>query len=196
MSMPDTRIEHYLKALSDPGTPCPHYPEATLSRIETYLEACVHQQKNGGGAVVSLMDYLDPQTFALDVDSFIEAINAGKAFYFSSEGIPGGFPFPESIFNASIENGIIKISGAPTMTANPNGGGDIAFLSFSFDAETGLPVGAGGTTGFTFPNSTTAHGDTMFALGKLTIDIGGNTYEYDGTQDVDITILDGESMGF
>lgn len=45
MSMPDTRIEHYLEALSDPDTPCPHYPEATLSRIEMYLEACVHQQK-------------------------------------------------------------------------------------------------------------------------------------------------------
>lgn len=49
---------------------------------------------------------------------------------------------------------------------------------------------------FTLPHSTTAQGQTTLSLGKLTLNIGNDTYEYDGTQDVNITILDGENMGF
>lgn len=45
MALPETRLELYLAAMSDPDTPCPHFPEATLSRLEIMLEACVHEYK-------------------------------------------------------------------------------------------------------------------------------------------------------
>lgn len=39
MSMPETRIEYYLNALSAPSAQGPNFPKETLSRIEMYLEA-------------------------------------------------------------------------------------------------------------------------------------------------------------
>lgn len=45
MALPETRLELYLAAMSDPDVPCPHFPEATLSRLEIMLEACVHEYK-------------------------------------------------------------------------------------------------------------------------------------------------------
>lgn len=45
MALPESRLENYLAAMADPNTPCPHYPEATLTRVERLLEACVHEYK-------------------------------------------------------------------------------------------------------------------------------------------------------
>ena len=51
MALPETREEHYLNAMLG-NEACPHYPEATRSRVENYLDALCHKS-SGGSAIVS-----------------------------------------------------------------------------------------------------------------------------------------------
>lgn len=193
-----TKTEEYLRILAEGGdAPA----DCCMTNTQKLIVQAIERINNlGGGSVVPLTDYFDLSGAGqiTDLDGFIQAINDGKAFYLSAESLQMGGVFPEGIYNASIENGVITLSGAPIMTSLPNdAGGGIVSLSLSFDAETGAPAPNpfGGVT-FMLPHSTTAQGQTSLTLGKLTINIGDDTYEYDGSQDVDITILDGESMGF
>lgn len=194
-----TKTEDYLRTLAEGGdapTSC------CMTNTQKLIAEAIDRINNlgGGGAIVPLTDYFSPSGLGqiTDLDGLVQAINDGKAFYLSAESLQPGGVLPEGIYNASIENGVITLSGAPIITSLPNSaGGSIVSLSLNFDAETGAPApNPFGGVVFTLPHSTTARGQTSLTLGKLTLNIGNDTYEYDGTQDVNITILDGESMGF
>lgn len=142
----------------------------------------------GGGAILPLSDYLDVSnpTVLTDKDGLISAIEDGNGFYMAN---PYYGPL---ILHGAIDDDTIKLSSSPALSDQ-----QLLSTSLAFDKNTGtLDPTKMGATAFGFPNHTTIDGDTILGLGKLTINIGSNTYEYDGSQDVTITIADGENMEF
>lgn len=142
----------------------------------------------GGGAIAPLSDYIDGNWAITDKEGLISAIEDGKGFYL---GDPQGRT--AVILGGAVTDGKIAISTSPMLDGH---GGQLIQMSVTYDEATGEPV-AQSTYVFTYPHVTdVGYGYSMLNLGKLTLNIGSDTYEYDGSQDVNITIADGEDMGF
>lgn len=153
------------------------------------IASALTQLDGGSGAILPLSDYLDVSSLTVltDKDGLISAIEDGNGFYMVDPNSGLGL-----ILYGAIDDDTIKLFSFPALADQ-----QLMSFSFAFDKNTGtLDPTKTGVTGFAFPNHTTIDSNTILGLGKLTINIGSNTYEYDGSQDVNITILDGESMGF
>lgn len=143
----------------------------------------------GGGAIVPLGDYID-ETFAIiDREGLISAIEDGKGFY-----PPGSLQgHSATILSGKITSDKIILVSSPQFDGS---GGQLVNMSLTYDKETGNPVGQE-LYGFIWNHVTDVGGGvSLLGLGKLTFNIGNDTYEYDGSQDVNITVADGESMEF
>lgn len=152
------------------------------------IASALTQLDGGSGAILPLSDYLDVSnpTVLTDKDGLISAIEDGNGFYMAD---PYYGPI---ILHGAIDDDTIKLSSSPALTDQ-----QLMSVSLAFDKNTGaLDPTKTSTIAFGFPNHTTSDSNTILGLGKLTIHIGSNTYEYDGSQDVNITIADGENMGF
>lgn len=153
----------------------------------------------GGGEsmIANLEDYMDIGTLTLtDVEGVKEAINAGKVFYLNVGGEGTGLVL-DGFYNGAIDGDYIIITSAPMLTEVVGGeGGLLAGIKFNFDATTGIiDLTKPFSNIFTFPHSTVSDINRNLALGKLSITSGGDTHEYDGSQDVDIDISGGSGGG-
>lgn len=139
------------------------------------------------GAIVPLSDYVNTSTFAItDKAGLITAINAGKGFYAQQNTEP-------LTFSGTISGGKIYLTTSPQFDADSQ---MLNSCRLIYDETTGNVLGQD-TCMVAWSNKTDmGQGMTLLSLGKLTINIGSSTYEYDGMQDVNITIADGESMEF
>ena len=80
MANPETREEHYLNAMLG-NEACPHYPEATRSRVENYLDALCHKS-SGGSAIVS--DHAPTAETAGTVGQLWEDSSTGELYILES----------------------------------------------------------------------------------------------------------------
>lgn len=182
-----TKTEEYLRILAEGGdapTDC------CMTVTQSLIAQAIDRINNigGSGAILPLSDYLDVSnpTVLTDKDGLISAIEDGNGFYMVD---PYYGPL---ILHGAIDDDTIKLSSSPALSDQ-----QLLSVKLAFDKNTGtLDPTKMGATAFGFPNHTTIDGDTILGLGKLTINIGSNTYEYDGSQDVTITIADGENMEF
>ena len=183
-----TKTEEYLRILAEGGdapTDC------CMTVTQSLIAQAIDRINNigGGGAILPLSDYLDVSnpTVLTDKDGLISAIEDGNGFYLADpDGVRG------LILSGVIDDDTIKLFSLPVLT-----GQTLASYILAFDKNTGtLDLDKSSTTAFDFPNHTTSDGYTFLGLGKLTINIGSKTYEYDGSQNVNITIADGENMEF
>lgn len=182
-----TKTEEYLRILAEGGdapTDC------CMTVTQSLIAQAIDRINNigGGGAILPLSDYLDVSnpTVLTDKDGLISAIEDGNGFYMVD-------PYSGLlILYGAIDDDTIKLFSSPVLTDQ-----QLMSVSLAFDKNTGtLDPTKTSTIAFGFPNHTTSDSNTILGLGKLTIHIGSNTYEYDGSQDVNITIADGENMGF
>lgn len=186
-----TKTEEYLKILAEGGdAPTDCCMTNTQKLIAEAIDRINNLYPGGGGsdAILPLADYLDLENYSLtNIDELTDAIEDGKGFYLVDQVSNLGL-----LFQGQIDGNNIKFSSLPFL-----GGSQLGTLDIVFDKNTGAldPSQAGGTI-FNFSHSTTEGAYTHLNLGKLTINIGSDTYEYNGSSDVSITILDGESMGF
>ena len=193
-----TKTEEYLRILAEGGdapTDC------CMTNTQALIAKAIERINNlgGGGAIVPLADYVDISTFTItDKDGLIEAINEGKGFYSNGQVLPTG-EVSDGLFSGAIDNDKI------ILTSNLNygvlGGTDYALeqMTLNFDKDTGAldPSDPVFQTEFLFPHvDTSTPMSKVLTLGELTITIGSDTYTYNGSQDVNITIADGENMGF
>lgn len=147
----------------------------------------------GGGDIVDLTPYFDTQTFSLDVEAVTPIIEEGGHMYSLLFAMPGGGTVTMYFSTATIADGKVQFSGIPVINQTTTSA-DITSSNLSFDASTGA---IDPTSFATRPIhlETTRNGDVKNGH-TLTINVGSDTYVYDGSQDVNITILDGENMGF
>lgn len=183
-----TKTEEYLRILAEGGdAPTDCCMTVTQSLIAQAIERI--NNLGGGGAILPLSDYLDVSdpTVLTDKDGLISAIEDGNGFYMADpNGVHG------LILSGEIDDDTIKLFSLPALSDQ-----QLLSVKLAFDKNTGtLDPTKTSTIAFGFPNHTTSDSNTILGLGKLTIHIGSNTYEYDGSQDVNITIADGENMGF
>lgn len=161
--------------------------------IADYLE---NGGGGGGGTVVLFNDYINGQTMTItDIDGARQAIEDGKAFYWNNP--TGDGSAPDMFFDATIDQNTITLTSTPQFI-DFGVATLLASMVFTFDAQTGAPAGNAVLKGMPLTLVAQDEGQIGYLprLAKLQIGIGSDTYEYDGTQDVNITILDGESMGF
>lgn len=193
-----TRTEQYLEILARGGDA----PTGCCMTNEQRLIAEAIERINslgGGGIIVPLEDYVDLSTFTItDMDGFIAAINDGKGFYVNGTVLPTG-EVSDMLFSGAIDND--KIILTSNLTYAILGGANYALeqITLTLDKNTGTldPNDPPFQTEFVFPHVDTSNpGLKVLTLGELTINIGSDTYTYNGTQDVNITIADGENMGF
>ena len=150
----------------------------------------------GGGEsmIANLDDYMDLETFTLtDVEGAKEVINAGKVFYLNIGGEGTGLVL-DGFYSGVIDGDQIIISSTSLFTEQSDGGdgGLLLGVKFYFDATTGIldytkPI----TNVFLFAHTTEESLNRIFTLGKLSITSGNDTYEYDGSQDVNIEVSSG-----
>lgn len=152
--------------------------------------------QGGESMIVKLEDYVDLETFTLtDVEGAKEVINAGKVFYLNIGGEGTGLVL-DGFYSGVIDGDQIIISSTSLFTEQSDGGdgGLLLGVKFYFDATTGIldytkPI----TNVFLFAHSTEESLNRIFTLGKLSITSGNDTYEYDGSQDVNIEVSSGGS---
>jgi len=193
-----TKTEEYLRILAEGGdapTGC------CMTNTQKLIAEAIDRINNlgGGGTIVPLEDYVDLSTFTItDKDGLIEAINDGKGFYLNGAILSTG-EVADGFFSGAIDND--KIILTSSLTYGLYGGTDYALeqITLNFDKNTGTldQNNPGFQTEFFFPHVDTSNpGLKMLTLGELTINIGSDTYTYNGTQDVNITIADGENTEF
>lgn len=185
-----TKTEEYLKILAEGGdapTDC------CMTVTQSLIAQAIDRINNlGGGDIVDLTPYFDLQTFTLDVERVIPLVEEGGHMYSLTLPLAGG---SSTIYfsAANMATDRVEFTGIPSVIRNGTRG-DLLFFNFAFDATTGvLDPTSLATTPISF--ETTQNGYLKNSQ-KLQIIIGGTTYEYDGSNFVRITILDGESMGF
>lgn len=152
--------------------------------------------QGGESMIVNLDDYMDLETFTLtDVEGAKEVINAGKVFYLNIGGEGTGLVL-DGFYSGVIDGDQIIISSTSLFTEQSDGGdgGLLLGVKFYFDATTGIldytkPI----TNVFLFAHTTEESLNRIFTLGKLSITSGNDTYEYDGSQDVNIEVSSGGS---
>lgn len=153
----------------------------------------------GGGAIVPLEDYVDISTFTItDKDGLIEAINEGKGFYLNGSVAPTG-EVGDGFFSGAIDGDRIILTSSLNYALISGTDYALEQMTLHFDKNTGTidPNDPAFQTEFIFPHvDTSTPGLKALTLGELTINIGSDTYTYNGTQDVNITIADGENMEF
>lgn len=186
-----TKTEEYLRILAEGGdapTDC------CMTNTQALIAEAIERINNlGGGDIVDLTPYFDMQTFTLDVEEVVPLIEEGGHIY--SLTIPGQGEDGMTIYfsGASIVDDQIQFTGIPLMTRSGTSE-SIGSYNFAFDASTGAmdPSSIANSPAVSF--DITQGG--VLKLQSLTINIGSDTYEYDGSQSVNITIADGENMGF
>lgn len=195
-----TKTQEYLKILAEGGdapTDC------CMTQTQSLIAEAIDRINNlgGGGAVVPLTDYLDPTTLGIsDLNELISAIEDGKGFYLDL-GDAGGGIVPDGIYSGAVTDTEIILSSSPLIlnlgsAAQPRYA--LEQVNFHFDKTTGVldPTAANTIVAYPFANSAATPGRTMLGLGTLTVNIGSDTYTYDGSTDTTITILDGENTEF
>lgn len=191
-----TKTEEYLRILAEGGdapTDC------CMTQTQSLIAQAIDRINNlgDGGTVVLLNDYINGQTTTItDLDGIRQAIEDGKAFYWNDP--MGNGTLPDMFFDATIDQNTITLTSTPQFM---DFGGDatvLASMVFTFDAQTGAPTSSSVIKGMPLTLMGQAGGQIGYLpkLEKLQINIGSDTYEYDGTQAVNITIADGENMGF
>lgn len=197
-----TKTEEYLRILAEGGdapTSCCMTNEQKL--IAEAIDRINHIAPGGDGTIEPLANYLDPNTLSIsDVDGLISAIEDGKGFYLDFGDQTAGM-VADGIYGGSVTNTEIILSSTPLIvnvgtTAQPRY--TLQQLNLHFDKTTGVIDPTDPTTAITYPfgKSTETPGTTLLSQGTLTINIGQDTYTYDGSTDTTITILNGENMGF
>lgn len=171
--------------------------QLTEQQKNSYQTAALQQLAEagvGGGDIVDLTPYFDPQTFTLDVEEVIPLVREGGHIYSLNISGQGEEGMTMCFSGAVIQNNLLQFTGVPVMMRNGTSG-NIVTYNFAFDATTGA-IDPSSMANFpaTLNYNTTQGGDLK--LHSLTINVGSATYEYDGSQDVNVTIADGENMGF
>lgn len=194
-----TKTEQYLEILArggDAPTGC------CMTNTQALIAEAIDRINNlggGGGVIVPLEDYVDISTFTItDKDGLIEAINEGKGFYLNGTVAPTG-EVGDGFFSGAIDGDKIILTSTPTYALISGTDYALEQMTLNFDKNTGTldPNDPAFQTEFIFPHVDTSNpGLKALTLGELTINIGSDTYTYNGTQDVNITIADGENMGF
>lgn len=193
-----TKTEEYLRILAEGGdapTDC------CMTNTQALIAEAIERINNlgGGGAIVPLEDYVDTSTFTItDKDGLIEAINEGKGFYSNGNVMPTG-EVSDLIFSGAIDNDKIILTSNLNYAVIAGTQYSLSQTTLNFDKNTGAldPTNPASMTDFIFPHADTSTPmSKVLTLGELTITIGSDTYTYNGTQDVNITIADGENMGF
>lgn len=186
-----TRTQEYLAALAEGGdapTSC-----CMTNTQKLIAEAIERINDLGDGDIVDLTPYFDMQTFSLDVEAVTPIIEEGDHMYSLTFAMPGQVAITMHFSVAAIANGKIQFSGIPAIYQTSTSA-DITSFNLSFDASTGA-VDPTSLSTRPIHLETTQNGDVKNGH-TLTINVGSDTYEYDGSQDVNITIADGENMGF
>lgn len=166
--------------------------QLTEQQKNSYQTAALQQLAEadigGGGAIVPLSDYINDMWVITDKDGLISAIEDGKGFYLGDSQAR-----VVSILGGAVADGKITLTTSPIVDGS---NGQLAQIAITYDEVTGAPISQE-TYAFTWPHVTSVGaGFSLLNLGKLTLNIGNDTYEYDGSQDVNITIADGENMEF
>lgn len=165
--------------------------QLTEQQKNSYQAAALQQLAEadiGGDVIVPLSDYIDENWVITDKDGLISAIEDGKGFYLGDSHARAVI-----ILGGAVADGKITLTTSPTVDGS---NGQLAQMAITYDEVTGAPISQEAYA-FTWPHVTSVGaGFSLLNLGKLTLNIGSNTYEYDGSQDVNITIADGENMGF
>lgn len=190
-----TKTEEYLKILAEGGdapTDC------CMTQTQSLIAQAIERINNlgDGGTVVLLNDYINRQTMTItDLDGIRQAIEDGKALYWNNPA--GDGTLPDMFFDAAIDQNTITLTSTPQFM-DLGGAMLLASTVLTFDAQTGAPTSNTVLKGMPLTLMGQAGGQIGYLpkLAKLQINIGSDTYEYDGTQDVNITIADGENMGF
>lgn len=190
-----TKTEEYLRILAEGGdAPTDCCMTVTQSLIAQAIERI--NNLGDGGTVVLFNDYINGQTMTItDLDGIRQAIEDGKALYWNNPA--GDGTLPDMFFDAAIDQNTITLTSTPQFM---DSGGVMLLAStvLTFDAQTGAPTSNTVLKGMPLTLMGQAGGQIGYLpkLEKLQINIGSDTYEYDGTQAVNITIADGENMGF
>ena len=194
-----TKTEEYLRILAEGGdAPTDCCMSCCMTNTQKLIAQAIERINNlgDGGTVVLFNDYINGQTMTItDLDGVRQAIEDGKALYWNDPA--GNGTIPDMFFDATIDQNTITITSAPQFMDFGGGTTLLASMVFTFDVQTGAP-----TSSVIKGMPITLMGQEGNLIGylprlaKLQINIGSDTYEYDGTQAVNITILDGESMGF
>ena len=190
-----TKTEEYLRILAEGGdapTSC------CMTNTQKLIAQAIDRINNlgDGGTVVLLNDYINGQTMTItDLDGIRQAIEDGKALYWNNPA--GDGTLPDTFFDAAIDQNTITLTSTPQFM-DLGGVMLLASTVLTFDAQTGAPTSSTVLKGMPLTLMGQAGGQIGYLpkLAKLQINIGSDTYEYDGTQDVNITIADGENMGF
>lgn len=190
-----TKTEEYLRILAEGGdapTDC------CMTQTQSLIAQAIDRINNlgDGGTVVLLNDYINGQTMTItDLDGIRQAIEDGKALYWNNPA--GDGTLPDMFFDAAIDQNTITLTSTPQFM-DLGGVMLLASMVLTFDAQTGAPTSNTVLEGMPLTLMGQAGGQIGYLpkLEKLQINIGSDTYEYDGTQAVNITIADGENMGF
>lgn len=146
--------------------------------------------QGGESMIVKLEDYVDITTMAIkDLDGIKEAINDGKMFYMNENDESSAIVF-DGLYNGSITNDHIILTGTPLMQENEGAeGGAVLSIKLFFNKDTGvIDVTKSMGNSFTFTHSVNVGGVNRMKMGKLEIEVNGTTYEYDGSEDVFISL--------
>lgn len=188
-----TKTQEYLRILAEGGdapTDC------CMTQTQELIAEAIDRINNIDGSLAMLNDYVDGDTFTVtDLEGLKQAINDGKAFYWNDP--TGDGALPDGYFNISLQNGEIKAVTVPDFVEVGSGHWILTSYGFTADATTGIPTGVAEKT-LPLIGETDQMGNITFKpeIATLRINIGSVTYEYDGTEDVFIDILDGENTEF
>lgn len=180
-----TKTEEYLRILAEGGdAPA----GCCMTNTQALIAQAIGRINNLGGDnnVVNLMDYIDLQTYIFDLDRLMPKLQE-----------------LDNIYTISYADAVLVFYGVGST------GGNLVFYSFPTVVETGghvnlswytlsIDMTTGELRGLdtqTIALDVTSNNELKLSH-PLTINVGGSTYEYDGSQDVNITIADGENMEF
>lgn len=192
-----TKTEEYLRILAEGGdapTDC------CMTNTQKLIAQAIERINNlgGGETIVPLADYLDTTGGGriADLAGMEQAINEGKAFYLDMGNNAGQEYMQSGVYDGVLSDTEIVLTSAPYFSQLDS----IYVLGqaeLHFDRDTGAANTNTHILMHPFPNVVSEGGGIIgLTQAPLTITVGSETYTYDGTQAVNITILDGESMGF
>jgi hypothetical protein len=190
-----TKTEEYLKILAEGGdapTDC------CMTQTQSLIAQAIDRINNlGGGTILPLTDYLDTTGVIriTDLDGIEQAIEEGKGFYLDfGNGAAGSIQ--SGLYDGVLSDTEIILTSAPFFS-KMGSTYVLGQVQFHFDRDTGATNANTHALIHPFPNIVSDGGGTnILTQAPLTITVGSQTYTYDGTQAVNITIADGENMGF
>lgn len=180
-----TKTEEYLRILAEGGdAPADCCMTVTQSLIAQAIERI---NNLGGGAILPLADYLDT-TGAVrisDLAGIEQAINEGNGFYLDSGN--QATQVPSGVYDGALSDTEIILTSAP-LFLEMGSTYSLGQIQLHFDRDTGAVNTNTGMLIHPFPNAVTDQGMTLLTQAPLTITVGSQTYTYDGTTPINITI--------